>query len=110
MQRFELMVVEDAFDIKSVGVLLSPSFDLPPHGKWQTFNETVSIQLPNGELIEADARFSAIHLNISDPTVGANKRWQIVASFKNLTKNEVPVGSKVFVSSKAMEAIKGVRA
>lgn len=110
VQQVKLMEIQDTFDIKSVGVLVVPSFDLPPQGKWQSLNELVTIEIPDGRQIEAEALFSVFHLNISDPEVKANKRWKIVVSFKTLTKADLPIGSKVFVSKSAYEAVHGATA
>ena len=107
MQKVELMEVQDTFDIKNVGVLVVPSFDLPPQGKWQSLTELVTVKVPGGQQIEAEALFSMIHVNIRDPEVGANKRWQIVLSFRTLPKTDLPVGSKIFVSKSAYEAVRG---
>ena len=102
------MEVQDTFDIKNVGVLVVPSFDLPSQRKWQPLIELVTIKDPSGQHIEVESLFSVIHLNIRDPKVSANKRWQIVVSFKTLTKADLPIGSKIFVSKSAYETVHGV--
>jgi hypothetical protein len=108
MQNFQLMEVKDIFNISSIGVLVAPLFDLPPHGKWKAFSEVVTIKPPEGDFFELTADFSAMHLNIKDPSISVTKRWQIVVSFKNIEKFQIPLGSKVLVSAAAIEMVTGV--
>jgi len=35
LEKVELMKVEDAFMIERLGVILAPSFEPPPEGRWE---------------------------------------------------------------------------
>ena len=107
MDRVELMKVEDTFLIKSIGLVLAPSFELPPDGRWQNIKETVLIKTPEGELTEAEALFSVAHLNIKDPSVSASKRWPILVSLKGINKESVPLGSTIYVKASTKVSITG---
>ena len=110
MDRVELMKVEDTFLIESIGLVLAPSFDLPPEGKWVNINETVTIQTPEGKDISAEALFSVAHLNIKDPTVSVSKRWPILVSLKGVSKESVPIGSTVYITQSTKQAVTGKNA
>jgi hypothetical protein len=107
LENKPLLEVTDTFNISSIGLLVVPSFDLPPNGKWESFSELVTVEHPDGSKFQLNANFSVIHLNIRDLSVGANKRWQIVCSFKGIEKSAVPAGSKIYVSTHAMLMVKG---
>ena len=107
MERVELMQVEDTFMIESIGLVLAPFFELPPEGKWENITDKVSIQAPDGREFLAEALFSVAHMNIKDPTVGASKRWPVLVSLRHTSKENVPVGSKVYVSQEIKNAITG---
>ncbi len=68
------------------------------YGKWQDFDTQVLVITPNGEQKEFQARFSRWHFNFTDPGVDINRRWRIVVSLPSVSKEDVPVGSKVWVT------------
>ncbi|MBU2983986.1 hypothetical protein KO528_01365 [Saccharophagus degradans] len=107
MNKVELMQIEDTFLIKSIGLVLAPSFDLPPEGKWVNISEVVTIKTPDGNEVCADALFSVAHLNIKDPSVSVNQRWPILLSLRGIKQEAVPVGSKVYVSPSTKKAVAG---
>jgi len=110
MDRVELMKIEDTFMIESIGLVLAPSFDLPPEGKWKNINETVAIKTPEGLELEVKALFSVVHMNIKDPTVSAKKRWPVLVSLKEVKKESIPVGSTVFVAQSTKLSLVGSNA
>ena len=110
MDKVELMKVEDTFLIESIGLVLAPSFDLPPEGKWVNINETVTIGTPEGKAITAEALFSVAHMNIKDPAISVSKRWPILVSLKGVGKECVPVGSVVYVTQSTKQAVTGQNA
>jgi hypothetical protein len=103
----ELMKIEDTFMIKSMGLVLVPSFELPLNGKWKNITEQVIIETPGGKTLNVEAFFSVAHLNIKDPTVSASKRWPILVTLRGVEKESVPVGSKIFVSPDTKKSITG---
>ncbi len=107
MEKVELMRVEDTFMIESIGLVLAPSFELPPEEKWKNITEEITIQTPDGGEFSAEAFFSVAHLNIKDPIVSVSKRWPVLVSLRQTSKEKVPVGSKVYVSQAIKNAITG---
>lgn len=59
MEKVELMQVKDTFMIESIGLVLAPSFELPPEGKWQSITEEVTIHTPDGGEFSTEALFSS---------------------------------------------------
>ena len=110
MSEVELMKIEDTFLIESIGLVLAPSFELPPKCTWVNINETVVLETPKGIKISAEALFSVAHMNIKDPTVSVSKRWPIIVSLKNISKECVPIGSIVYVSHSTKQAVAGENA
>lgn len=110
MGKVELMKVEDRFLIDSIGLVLAPSFKLPPGGKWINIKETVSIKTPEGNEVSAEARFSVAHMNIKDPNVCVSKRRPILVSLNGISKESVPIGSTVYVSQSTKQAVTGENA
>lgn len=98
MDRVELMKVDDVFMIERIGLVVSPSFDLPVAGGRVNINETVMIKTPDGKEVLVEALFSVAHLKIHDPSVSVKKRWPVFVSLKGVAKENVPVGSSVYVS------------
>ncbi|MBN9693439.1 MAG: hypothetical protein J0M24_24605 [Verrucomicrobia bacterium] len=60
---------------------------------------------PDKPELEATAKISMTHLNIPDPNVSIDERWRITVWLTDRTADEVPVGSKVFVSPEVRDAI-----
>ena len=104
MTRVELLTIEDCFQISGFGVVLLPDFSVPG-GRWQDREDTVVIAKPDGQDFQATARFGLSHFNIADPKVSIDRRWRVTVSFPGRTKDELPIGSKILVSSEVREAI-----
>jgi hypothetical protein len=90
----ELLTLTDHFQLSS-GLVVVPDFSVPKG--WKPRSETVTIVRPNGESREAKARLAVEHFLIRDPAVSVDRRWRLVVSFPTMTKEEVPIGSKVMV-------------
>lgn len=60
---------------------------------------------PDGQQYEAMAQFSMSHFNIRDPHVPIARRWRVVVVLPDRTKDELPVGSRILVSSEVRDAI-----
>ena len=108
MEKVELMTVEDTFLIESIGLMLAPSFDLPPVCKRVNINETITIQTTEGKYISAEALFSVAYLNIKDPSVSGSKRRPILLSLKGVSKESMPVGSTIYVTQSKKLALAGL--
>jgi hypothetical protein len=94
MDLVELLTVADRFQLSS-GLVLMPDFSVPKG--WRPRSETVLIVKPNGESREARAWLAVAHFYIRDPAVSADRRWRLVVCLPTMTKEEVPIGSKVMV-------------
>ncbi len=105
MDKVEIMRIEGTFMVKSYGLILTPSFELLPNGKWEDINEVITIQKPDGSKIEANGLFSVAHMNIKDPSVSISKRWPILLSLKGISKEEVPIGSIVLGTQETKASI-----
>ncbi|UUO04316.1 hypothetical protein M4951_13025 [Blastopirellula sp. J2-11] len=96
MNKSELLTVDDVFMIDRLGLIVAPDFSVPNHD-WKPSKETVTIQRPDGTEFEAVAQFNHSHFNIPDPSVPLDRRWRVTISILNIAKEEVPIGSKLFV-------------
>lgn len=108
--EIELLTVTDRFDLGSRGVLLLPDFDVPNFdmpgcGRRKPFSENVSVVTPAGGHRTYQADFALTHLKIPDPNVAAIKRWRITVSLRSASKEAVPIGSKVFCSTRVRDAL-----
>jgi hypothetical protein len=101
-----LLTVEERFQLSDIGLTLAPDFPVP-HGKWRNLQETVRLSDPSGKELQAVAQFNITHFNIPDPSTSLNQRWRILVTLPGLTKEHVPIGSKLFVSSEIRDAIFG---
>src|SRR5262245_48431293 len=95
MERVELFTVVDTFQIPSLGLVVTPDFSVPD--RWKNVSDMVRIVTPDGHEFEALARFNMTHFNI--PSSGdVDRRWRIVVCFPKEKKDDVPVGSRIFVA------------
>jgi hypothetical protein len=99
----ELLIVAERFRLNN-GLVVVPDF--PPSDGWKNRSETVTIVLPDGKNRTAMASLAIAHLLISDPTAPPDRRWRPVVSLHALTKEDVPVGSKVMVPLTSRTAIR----
>jgi hypothetical protein len=95
MDLVELLTVADRFQLSS-GLVLVSDFSVPKG--WKPRSETVVIVKPNGESREATACLAVTHFLIRDPAASTDRQWRLVVSLPMMTKEEVPIGSKVMVS------------
>jgi hypothetical protein len=107
--RIELLTVEGRFQIGSM-VVVVPDFAAPDG--WQNRTELVEIVKPDGERYETTALFNVAHINTSDPPsapldVWLDARWRVMVSFPDCKKEEIPIGSKLFVSSETKNVLLG---
>ena len=103
MQRVELFTVQERFQI-SWGLTLVPDFPVPG-GRWRNREELVLVVTPEGQEVEAPAQFNMVHFNIRDPEASIDRRWRVVVSLPSGQKEQIPIGSKVFVSPEVKNAV-----
>ncbi|WP_299486487.1 hypothetical protein [Acaryochloris sp. IP29b_bin.137] len=103
MSHLELLTVEDVFQITGRGVVVVPDFSVPD--QWVEHEEVVTIHTTSGDQREATAYFERIHLQLSDPNAPVDRRWRIVVTFRDLSKEQVPLGSRIFASRDICELL-----
>ena len=96
MNKSELLTVDDVFMIDQLGLVVAPDFSVP-NNDWTPSTETVAILRPDGTEFDAVAQFNHSHFNIPDPPVSIDRRWRVTVCILNVAKEEVPIGSKLFV-------------
>ena len=103
--RVELMQVQERFALKHHGLALVPDFPVPHYDKWNNFNTQVLVITPNGEQKEFQANFQRWHFNFRGPGVDISRCWRIVVSLPNALKEDVPVGSGIWVTHDIKQAL-----
>ena len=109
MKRGELLIVEDRFKLKRVGLILAPDF--PVLDGWKNIEEIARVVTPSGTEIEVVAQFRVAHFKLARSLSAQHYEhsWRVIISLPGRQKAEVPVGSKVFVSADVMNAVLGQR-
>ncbi|MBO9501389.1 hypothetical protein [Brevundimonas sp. A19_0] len=92
----ELLEVADSFQISGVGLIVVPDFSVPETG-WQTRTLAARVLRPDGTTLGAVLGLQVSHFNVRDPSAPLDRRWRVVPTFHHLTKDEVPIGSRIFV-------------
>ncbi|MDB6110265.1 MAG: hypothetical protein JWR69_2015, partial [Pedosphaera sp.] len=77
---------------------------VPPKG-WKHRTEVVAVVRPDGRELEIPAQISLLHINISEPNVSIDRRWRVTILFQGITSDDVPDGSKIFVSLETRDAL-----
>lgn len=103
MDYVELLTVEESFQIGDKLVVV-PDFPLPD-GCWNDLAGDVRVITPSGDEFMAVAQLTLSHFNIRDPSVAAAKRWRVVLRLSDLSKEHVPVGSRVLGSPSLVDAV-----
>ena len=103
MDLVELLTVSDHFQLQRIGLVVAPDFSAPPG--WKPRSETVTVLTPDGQSQEAMVRIEVWHAEIRDPSVPADRRWRLVVSFPEMTKERVPVGSRIMASQALRSAM-----
>jgi len=98
----ELLTVAEHFQLNN-GLVVVPDFSVPDG--WRNRSENVTIVLPDGKRRTAKASLAAVHFRMPDPAASLDKRWRLVVSFPTMTKELVPIGSKVMVPVSLRSAI-----
>lgn len=103
-KQSELLVITGTFQIPGVGLIVIPDFPVPAGG-WRSLSETATIIRPDGHKFDSQLNLQIAHFNIRDLSVSADRRWRVVPCFRQLTKEEVPLGSHVFVCATTVEML-----
>ena len=103
MELVELLTVADRFQL-SYDLVVTPDFAVPAKG-WRPCSQTAILVTPEGRSFETTVGMAIAHFNISDRGAPEERRWRVVVSFPKLTKEEVPIGSKLMVSRTLKEAL-----
>ena len=96
INQSELLTVEERFSIDRLGIVVVPDFSIPRIG-WKPSEATVTIRRPDGSEFEAIAQFNHSHFNITDPAVPIDRRWRVTVCIINTAKEDVLIGSRLFV-------------
>lgn len=102
MERTSLLTVSDQFQLSGMGLVVMPDFTVPDG--WSDIEETVLVETLDG-FLELSAQFQQTHFKILDITAPVDRRWRIVLCLPTATKEQVPIGSIVYVSHKTKHAI-----
>lgn len=104
MERVELITVERTSRLSKASepdwslLVVHPNFSLSQTGKgFSARTEPVTILRPDGREFEATAEIGISHLNIPTST-SIDERWRVVVTFRGLTSEDVPDGSRIFIS------------
>jgi|GEM_PF-2148092 hypothetical protein len=110
--RTELLRVDESFHIQGYGLVVHPDFSVP--NGWKNQVETVVVEKPDGQRYESIAQFNAVHFNVafdSTDVMGAiDRRWRVIALLPNTAKDDLPAGSKIFVSRELRDKLHSVQA
>lgn len=103
MDYVELLTVEERFQIGDK-LIVAPDFPLP-RGRWSDLAGDVRIITPGGDEFMALAQLTLAHFNIRDPSVAPGRRWRVILKLSDLSKEHVPVGSRVLGSAYLVDAV-----
>lgn len=96
-EKAELLMVADLFQISGRGLVVMPDFSVPAH--WTETQTDASILLPNGNSMAARLNLTVTHFNIPDLETPSDLRWRVTPTFPDLTKRDVPIGSRVMIDA-----------
>jgi hypothetical protein len=77
---------------------VTPNFGAPDDATWKFCSTNVEVEKSNGERRAFEANFVLEHFYFTDPSMPVDKRWRIVLILPKAKKEEVPIGSRVYVS------------
>jgi hypothetical protein len=60
---------------------------------------------PEGEKLRTVAQFNVTHFDIRDPEIPVERRWRVVISLPEVRNENVPIGSRLLVSTKVRDAV-----
>ena len=103
MIQVELLTVIDCFLIEGRGLIILPDFSLPKG--WKNRDEQTKIIKPSGEELELTAKFQSTHFSYAAPNTPLDQRWRVIVLLPGKTKEEMPIGSRLIVSSELKDML-----
>jgi hypothetical protein len=101
MKYVQLLTVEDSFQITGQGLLVVPHLPPPRNIGVKPFRRRVRVEQPDGTMLEQEAFFALIHLSLT----GGGSKWATVVMFPTASKQDVPVGSRIWVDAETLAAL-----
>jgi hypothetical protein len=98
----ELLTVAERFQLNN-GLVVVPDFSVPDG--WKNRSDRVVLVLPDGKHCAARASLAVAHFRIPESAASSDKRWRLVVSFPTMTKDDVPIGTKIMVPISLRAAI-----
>ena len=99
----KLITIDDHFMITGRGLVVTPLLPLPQEeSDFKPFTDKIKIVLPDGTEKIFEALFAIEHFSM----VGGGSKWNLVINIKDATKDEVPIGSKVYANDNIINKIK----
>ena len=92
MGNCHLISVEDRFELSTGGLVVLPALPVPTTVSKQ-FQAQVTVERPDGRRMEAASIFDLQHHKL----LAGNGGWVIVITFRGLSKEDVPIGSRILV-------------
>jgi hypothetical protein len=102
-----LCQVEERRQIAGRGLTILPNFSAAKADALTDYKTSIEVETANGKRRTFEAHFMTEHFSYSDPSVPIDKRWRIVLYIPKAKKEEVPIGSKLFVSLTDYSKISG---
>jgi hypothetical protein len=107
MRKVELLTAEDQLQLSGVGLTLVPDLSVPKG--WVNISDVVTVVTPEGEVFDAVAQFNLTHFNFrsAEAMVSIDRRWRILLSLPDVSKERVLIGSRIFASQSVRTAVLG---
>ncbi len=88
-----LIKVKDTFLLADRGLVITPLLPVPD--KFKPFSKSVIVLKPDNQRKEYEGQFTSEHFYLE----GGGGKSNVAIYFKSVSKNEIPIGSKIFVDS-----------
>jgi hypothetical protein len=92
MRKIHLLSVEDRFELSACGLVVVPILPVPPT-VFKQFQAQVTVERPDGRRLEAASIFDIQYHKL----LAGDSRCGIVITFRGLSKEDVPIGSRILV-------------
>ena len=99
----ELIKIEDSFMLTGRGLVVTPVLPLPKNDRgFKPITDKITIELPDGTQKIFEALFALEHFILVD----GGSKWNLVINIKDASKDDVPIGSRIFVNDNMLEKLK----
>ena len=99
MSRQLLLVVSDRFQFSDGRLVLVPDFPTDRDLNRSALPAKGEIVHPSGQSVDCEVHIHLTHFNIPS-SADIDRRWRYVVELRNVAKDEVPVGSGIYVIDK----------